>query len=154
MITNTKNFMMLLGFQENDLVSWGASAPDWRFHRGIATAGELWQTNESAEADNYNMYYSISSFKGRGKATEDQVDKVFELVLDIDYGTHHKRAEFEDYAHAWQYIKEHFPKPTVIIHTGGGFQYCQPMIGNWNPSFDPGCRLKFAWPSYWLTYNH
>lgn len=55
MITNTKDFMMLLGFQENDLVSWGASAPDWRFHRGIATAGELWQTNESAEADNYNM---------------------------------------------------------------------------------------------------
>lgn len=122
MITNTKDFMMLLGFQENDLVSWGASAPDWRFHRGIATAGELWQTNESTEADNYNMYYSISSFKGRGKATEDQVDKVFELVLDIDYGAHHKRAEFEDYTHAWQYIKEHFSKPTVIIHSGGGFQ--------------------------------
>ena len=104
MITNTKDFMMLLGFQENDLVSWGASAPDWRFHRGIATAGELWQTNESAEADHYNMYYSISSFKGRGKATEDQVDKVFELVLDIDYGAHHKRAEFENRDHAWQYI--------------------------------------------------
>ena len=121
MIANTKDFMNLLGFQEDDFISWGASAPDCRFQRGIVTAKELWQTNDSTEADCYNMYYSISSFKGKGRATEDQVDKVFELVLDIDYGMHHKRAEFENYDHAWLYIKEHFPPATMIVHTGGGF---------------------------------
>lgn len=120
-IKNIKHFFQLLGFRKEDLVCFGASGHDLPFSRRLATVKEICDECKLEDAQNYNLYYSISSFKTNTNSKESNVRKVFEFVLDVDYGEHHRRKQFQNYDSALEYIKGALPPATIVVHTGGGF---------------------------------
>ena len=72
--------------------------------------------------DDLNCYLSHACHNGNTYFHEEDYVAIPELVIDIDYGEcHKKKSEFNTKEEAEAALCR-LPQPTIVIHTGGGFQ--------------------------------
>ena len=124
---NIKEILEVQGFNENDLVGFGikdAVMPkpyDWNLYR--KSIGEVIRKIENDQRKNENYYISHAIHSGkRYKYQKHDYCEIVELVIDIDYGEHHKQGSIFDTKEEALRAAGKLPMPTLIIHTGGGLQ--------------------------------
>jgi hypothetical protein len=124
---NIKEILKVQGFNENDLVGFGikdAVMPkphDWHVQR--KSIGQVIRKIESDQRKNENYYISHAIHSGkRYKYQKHDYCEIVELVIDIDYGEHHKQKSIFDTKEEALRAAGKLPMATLIIHTGGGLQ--------------------------------
>jgi len=121
---NIKDILVVQGFRNDDLV---------RFAIKDATMpnGYNWNQNsysidrvirELANQKNHLNYYISHARHSGGNFTKKNFSEIVEMVIDIDYGPYHnKPSEYDTKTEALAAAMK-LPKPTMVIHTGGGLQ--------------------------------
>jgi len=70
-----------------------------------------------------DFYIGHCTHDGSSKYKKENCVDITCLVIDIDFGSDgHKKVTFETESDALRHIEQNLPDPTMIIHTGGGFQ--------------------------------
>lgn len=114
---DTLEAFKILGFRENDRINAARkNTVEGYKPREMRLIDYI---NNLDSLSNSNCYFSCSTIFG-GICKTDCVE-IVELVVDIDYGPHHRRmglATKEDALTAAKML----PLSTMIVHTGGGFQ--------------------------------
>ena len=70
-----------------------------------------------------DYYIGHCTHDGSSKYRKENCVEITCLVIDIDFGSDgHKKVTFETESDALRHIEQNLPDPTMILHTGGGFQ--------------------------------
>lgn len=123
-----QKFFKIVGFKENDYIVKSSKYADGKGWCPIPQKVlDYCAYIERGNLPELNLYYSHATHSGattdRGIAftKENSFDEIVCLVIDIDYGPHHKDAPFQTLEEAIDASKI-LPPPTVVIHSGGGLQ--------------------------------
>jgi len=123
-----RDFFKAAGFREEDhIVGSTKSANGENWHPIPRTVQEYCDFVEQGNLLELNYYYSHATHNGEIKKnglasiSEDSFREIVCLVIDIDYGPTHHEAYYATRQDAQEAIRS-LPPPTVLIHSGGGFQ--------------------------------
>jgi len=123
---NYKDFFNAAGFRPEDKITKGIKDSDGVWRGVFLTTVEDYCNLLEREGEKQNYYYSHATHSGtvtpgEKNFEEDNFAEIVCMVIDIDYGPYHKKVFYntlEDALKASQVL----PKPTVVIHSGGGLQ--------------------------------
>lgn len=119
---NHSDFFKAAGFRTGDKIAKGIKNRDGVWCGLSLTTVEDYCNLLEREGNKQNYYYSQATHCGNGQNfEEDNFVEIICLVIDIDYGPHHKKAFYDTLEDALK-ASQVLPKPTVIIHSGGGLQ--------------------------------
>ena len=95
------------------------SYPHSSFHESVTSA-----LDDAAQLNNSNIdvYVGVNPRTGEGGKKEN-IHFLTAFHAEIDYGTtgHKKQPRYRDYEEAFTAIKQFDLKPTIMVHSGGGF---------------------------------
>ena len=93
--------------------------PQQHFFSSIDDAIEMAYNLSKSGQD---VYFGVNPRKGKGGKKEN-IQYVVSFHAEIDYGSegHKKQSSYQTYEEALTAINNFSPKPTIIIHSGGGF---------------------------------
>jgi len=123
---NYREFFKAAGFKPEDEIGKGIKDQDGVWRGTYLTTVEEYCKLLEREGDKQNYYYSHAAHsgvwvEGEKNFQEDNYVEIVCMVIDIDYGPHHKKAGCLTLKDA-QRVATALPVPTVTIHSGGGLQ--------------------------------
>jgi len=123
-----RDFFKAAGFREEDeIVGSSKSANGKNWHPIPRTVQGYCDFVEQGNLPELNYYYSHATHNGEIKenglasTSEDSFREIVCLVIDIDYGPAHHEAYYATRQEVMEAVQS-LPPPTVLIHSGGGFQ--------------------------------
>lgn len=123
-----RDFFKAVGFREEDTIVHSTKEADGSNYRPIPRKmKDFIAIFESGKIPAKNHYYSHATHNsnrndnGTASVKEDNFPELVCLIIDIDYGPHHKDAKWDTLQEARK-AAELLPTSTVIIHSGGGLQ--------------------------------
>ncbi|MFA6479593.1 MAG: hypothetical protein WCV67_14840, partial [Victivallaceae bacterium] len=115
------NIIRIMGFREDDCVYFAcknSSGTDYNARKYKFSE----MINELNNQQELNYYISHATHSGAAGFKEDVFSEIVEMVIDIDYGIHHKQdCRLATLAEA-QTEAAKLPTPTLMISSGGGIQ--------------------------------
>lgn len=124
-----EDFFKAAGFRNEDTIIHASKDSSGRFWRPVPQTVENYADyiQNTVALPKHNFYYSHATHCGEVNERyiailkEDFFNEIVCLVIDIDYGVHHHDAFYKDLPEA-RTAAAILPRPTVVIHSGGGLQ--------------------------------
>lgn len=113
------DIIKIMGFKEDDCVCFAAKNSGGAYNVCLYKVSTM--LNELNNQQELNYYISHATHSGAAGFKENVFNEIVEIVIDIDYGIHHKHAPFATLAEA-QAEAGKLPTPTLMVGTGGGIQ--------------------------------
>lgn len=125
---NIRDFFKAAGFRPEDTIVHSTKEADGSNYRPVPRmVQEYIALFDDNMISGKNHYYSHATHNGSrnenetASVKEDNFSEIVCMVIDIDYGPHHKNADCKTLKDAMEAIRI-LTRPTVVIHTGGGLQ--------------------------------
>ncbi|MFA6480270.1 MAG: hypothetical protein WCV67_18295, partial [Victivallaceae bacterium] len=114
------NIIKIMGFKEDDCVCFSTKDSKKDYKVRLCKVSAI--LNELNNQQELNYYISHATHCGSGSLHEYNFREIIEMVIDIDYGIHHKHAPFATLDEAKTAAAKLLPTPTLMISSGGGIQ--------------------------------
>lgn len=121
---NIKDILAVQGFRNDDLVRFGikdATMPNGHNWKQSSYSIDRIIRELANQSNHLNYYISHAKHSG-GNFTKKNFSEIVEMVIDIDYGPYHNKPSEYDTKQEALAAAIKLPKPTLVIHTGGGLQ--------------------------------